>query len=176
MMEADRMKYFIVTVDSNYVPPVPVGWYGKIDRKTLRGKKPYQMQKHLLFYIEKHMQTVFTDVLPFPCFMVSKTVRNVIESYDPIVRFARVVLYDQERKKSMSYYIPFLDRIEPEEKNMALGKNGGAVVLAREKLKEHVIMETEKDGKIRVIMRMDLLESIFRRGAVGIGIEEVHIV
>lgn len=43
------MKYYLVTVDANYVAPVPVGWYGKIDRKSRREKKAYQMEKHLIF-------------------------------------------------------------------------------------------------------------------------------
>lgn len=175
-METNRMKYFIVTVDSNYVPPVPVGWYGKIDRKTLRGKKSYQMPKHLLLYIEKHMQTVFTDIISFPCFMVSKNVRNIIEKYDSFIRFARVVFYDREKKTSMGYYIPFLDRAEPPVINTAHGITDKTMVLEREKLEGRVIMEIATDDKSRVIMRMDLLESILRRGAIGIGIEEVHIV
>ena len=36
------MKYFVITVDKNFVPPVPIGWYGKIDRKTWKGKKAHE--------------------------------------------------------------------------------------------------------------------------------------
>ena len=46
------MKYFIVSVDGNYVPPAAIGWYGVIDRMTLHKKKAYEVQKHLLFLIE----------------------------------------------------------------------------------------------------------------------------
>ena len=42
------MKYFIVSVDGNYVPPAAIGWYGVIDRMTLHKKKAYEVQKHLL--------------------------------------------------------------------------------------------------------------------------------
>lgn len=168
------MKYFIVTVDSNYVPPMPVGWYGKIDPRSLVGKKAWQVPKHMLFYVERHMQTIFTDIITFPCFMVSKTVRNIIEKYDPFVSFVRVIFYEKEIKRSMGYYIPFLDRVESSV-NMEYGKSG-KLVFMREELESHVMMRTAVGDKTCVIMRMDLIESILRRGAVGIGIEEVQIV
>ena len=47
------MKYFIVSVDGNYVPPAAIGWYGVIDRMTLHKKKAYEVQKHLLFLVER---------------------------------------------------------------------------------------------------------------------------
>ena len=72
------MKYFAVAVDSNYVAPVPVGWQGIIDKRTLHRKKAYEIQEHLLFHVESHMQMVYTDVITFPCFMVSETVKRVI--------------------------------------------------------------------------------------------------
>ena len=70
------MKYYLVTVDANYVAPVPVGWYGKIDRKSRREKKAYQMDKHLMFQTEEHMQMIFTDIVTFPCLMVSKMIHD----------------------------------------------------------------------------------------------------
>ena len=81
------MKYFIVSVDGNYVPPAAIGWYGVIDRMTLHKKKAYEVQKHLLFLVEKHMQMVFTDVVAFPCFMVSGMVREAIKMYAPFLKY-----------------------------------------------------------------------------------------
>lgn len=43
------MKYYQIVVDAHYIPPVPVGWYGKIDQKTVAEKKSYEMPLHLLF-------------------------------------------------------------------------------------------------------------------------------
>ena len=86
------MKYFAVFVDSNYVAPVPVGWQGIIDKKTIHRKKVYEMQEHLLFRVESHMQMVYTDVITFPCFMVSETVKKVISKYQPFLKYTRVVL------------------------------------------------------------------------------------
>ena len=79
------MKYFITEVSKNYIAPMPTDWFGIIDRKTLSLKKFYQMPRHLMFSIEKRMQAVFTDILTFPCFMVSEMVRDVINQYESSV-------------------------------------------------------------------------------------------
>ena len=133
------MKYFSITVDDNYVPPSPLGWWGVIDRKTLERKKQSQMSKHMLFQVESHMQMVFTDVVRFPCFLVSELVMNVINKYDQFISFERIVFYDKGRKKSMIYYLPFLNRIELEKDNTCKKEND--LVIDREKIEEYVITE-----------------------------------
>ncbi len=167
------MKYFSVSVNDNYVPPSPQGWWGVIDRKTLQRKKRSQMPKHLLFQVDSHMQMVFTDVIVFPCFMVSELVKNVIKKYDPLISFKRIVFYDKDRKKSMIYYLPFLYKIEITKDSMSNKEK--VPVIDKEELKEHVIMEIKNDGKSYLIMRMDLVESILRRGAIGIGLKEIKV-
>lgn len=167
------MKYFSITVDDNYVPPSPLGWWGVIDRKTLERKKQSQMSKHMLFQVESHMQMVFTDVVRFPCFLVSELVMNVINKYDQFISFERIVFYDKGRKKSMIYYLPFLNRIELEKDNTCKKEND--LVIDREKIEEYVITEIICNGKKYFIVRMDLAESILRRGAVGIGLKEITV-
>lgn len=154
------MKYFLVSVDKNYIAPSPLGWNGILSRNILHEKKAHQMPKHMLFQVEGHMQMVFTDVITFPCFMVSEVIMNVIKKYDRFTKFVRIVLFDKEKKKSMTYYLPFLDSKDSIDEVV---------------LNEKVIMEIEKKSKLCVVMRMDLIESILRRGVVGLGLEETNL-
>lgn len=167
------MKYFKIMVDKHYTPPMPTGWYGVLDKKSLEKRKSYQMPKHMLFYVEEHMQMVFTDIITFPCFMVSKMVQSVIEKYDRSVRFARVILYDRKRGDSMAYYIPFPDRIGIDKEDTGEGNISGEKTEMGEVMEERVIAELRTPEGTFVVMRMDLAESILRRDAVGIGLEEV---
>ncbi len=160
------MKYFAVSVDSNYVAPVPVGWQGIIDKKTIHRKKVYEMQEHLLFRVESHMQTVYTDIITFPCFMVSETVKKVISKYQPFLKYTRVVLLQKET--SMAYYIPFLEQAGKGMKN-SMGKR----LLGREQTDGRIIAEIQAGDNIRIMMRMDLVEGILRRKTVGVGLEEI---
>lgn len=167
------MKYFSVSVDSNYVAPLPLEWWGVIDKKTLQRKKRFQIPEHLLFQVKSHMQMVFTDIIETPCFMVSELVMGVIKKYDPFISFERIVFFDKDRKKSMIYYLPFLNRIELTEGSTF--SNERISVIDREELGEHVAVEIVNDGKTYIIMRMDLIESILRRGTIGIGLKEIKV-
>lgn len=170
------MKYFIVEVDKNYVAPMPIGWNGIIDRKTLCGKKTSQVQKHMLFQVKAHMQMVFTDVLTFPCFMVSSKVRDIIKKYDSFVRFVRVILYDKERKNSMAYYIPFMEQGDCKEVQDETNKNVWHIRVRKEDLKEKIFITVKNNENYYAIMRMDLVESILRRETIGIGLREIDII
>ena len=48
--------------------------------------------------------------------------------------------------------------------------------MEREKLSGKVILETKGMDRTYVMVRMDVLESMLRRGAAGIGLREIHIV
>ncbi len=168
-----KVKYFSISVDDNYVPPSPLGWWGVIDRKTLERKKRSQMQKHMLFQIESHMQMVFTDIIMFPCFLVSELVMNVIKKYDQFINFERIIFYDKSKKKSMIYYLPFLNKIELKKSSTHVKEN--VPVISREELGEYIIMETIYDDKTYIVMRIDLVESMLRRGVIGIGLKEIIV-
>ena len=170
------MKYFLVEVNEKYIAPVPVGWYGIIDKKTLSKKSPYQIGKHLLFPVESNMQMVFTDVMTSPCFMVSETVRNVIRKYDSFIYFIRIILLDKEHRQSMAYYIPYLDTV-PYTIRKDVDKGGKPYFAVDKKsVEEKAVAEITDGHNSHVIMRMDLIESILRRQAVGIGLREIQMI
>ncbi|MDE6951981.1 MAG: hypothetical protein K2P64_13860 [Lachnospiraceae bacterium] len=164
------MKYFIISVDNNYVAPSPLRWQGILDRKTLHEKKSFQIPEHLLFSVENHMQMMYTDIIVFPCFMVSEMVMNVIKKYNPFIKFVRILFYDQEEKRSMIYYLPFLNKMT------GLNcKGNGELVLNRSEWKDRVIGEVEDNkNKLHIVVRMDLAESILRRNAIGVGLAEIE--
>lgn len=67
-----------------------IGWYEKNNKNAWGGA--YEMPKQFLFPIEKHMYTVFTDIITFPTFMVSSMVRDVIKLYNPFLRYVRIIM------------------------------------------------------------------------------------
>lgn len=171
-----KMKYFVLTVDEHYVAPVPIGWYGKLNRKAWKDKKKYEIPKHYIFYVEKHMQMIFTDMITFPCFMVSEMMKDTIGQYDPSVQFARVILCDRERKQSMAYYLPFLEQVGIRGKMTEIGTGIlSCTCVEGNIISDQVLIELTDQEKYYLTVRMDLLESILRRGAVGLGIKEIQI-
>lgn len=170
------MKYFQVEVDEQYGVTNLLGWFGVIDRKTLDRRGPHQIGRHLLFSVEGNRQMAFTDVMTAPCFMVSETVRNAIRKYDSRIYFTRIIVLDKENRQSMAYYIPWLDRITCTfRKEREQGREWCAEV-ERKSVEGKAITEVTDGYFFRVIMRMDLVESILRRQTVGIGLQELQMI
>ncbi len=70
----------------------------------------------------------------------------------------------------MAYYIPYLEQIP-----VGRDKDGKGIYLDGEKAGNRVIMEAADRDRLHIVMRMDLVESILRRGAVGIGLKEIKV-
>lgn len=168
------MKYFQLFVDVNYIPPSPIGWYGKLDGKTLEGKRAYEMPKHSLFLVEAHQQMVFTDVITFPCFLISEKVKEILQKYDSSISYMRVIFYDQAKGKSKAYYLPFLEEIEADRKEN--GDSTQRAVSGLKGLRNRAIFKLRENNQTKIIIRLDLLESILRRETLGIGVKEISIV
>lgn len=170
------MKYFILKEDKNYIYPSLLGWYKVLDRKTMECKKFYEMPKHLLFYVEEHMQMIYTDIIMSPCFMVSDIVKKTIELYNPFIKYSRIILFDKKRKKSMAYYIPFLQTVDCIIKNNVYNSKKQIIQIEKEKVNGQVLIRVLQMNQTNILIRLDLIESILRRGAIGIGLEETEMI
>ncbi len=168
------MKYFQLFVDENYIPPSPMDWYGKLDRRTMADKYFYDLPKQSLFVAEPNMQMMFTDIITFPCFLVSKTIMHTLNQYDSSITHIRIILYEQERKQSKIYYLPFLYEIETQSSQRGAFKE--TLVVEHGLLRDRAIFKANNCGTSRIFVRLDLLESILRRDAVGIGVREVELI
>lgn len=164
------MKYFQLFVDENYIPPSLVAWYGKLDRKALEGKRAYELPRHSLFLVEAHQQMVFTDVITFPCFLVSEKVKEILQIYDPTMSYARMVLYEENRQISKTYYYPFLEELEEDIQDDTSMKQFAA---EPKENRIELIFKMRAKNRTKVILRLDLLESILRRNPIGIGVREI---
>ncbi|MCI8947997.1 MAG: hypothetical protein HFI91_13265 [Lachnospiraceae bacterium] len=173
---SEGMPYFAVGVDNRYIPPSPLGCQEIINRKMVTLKKPHEFPRNLLFMVEPNTQMTFTDVVNFPCFMVSSMVREAVLRYEPFMRFVRVILYDRERKENRAYHIPFMERQKAVEGRGTPGAASVRLRVDRQSLEDRALVEITCPTGQAVIMRMDLTESILRRGALGISLGEVETV
>ena len=173
------MRYFALDIHAAYTPPRLTKWHGILDQKTVRDKKRNLIPKYTLFQIENHMQTVFTDILFHPCFMVSKKVMDVIKLYEPSLRFERVALSDQVAKKIFVYYIPILEELDVLTGNSRVANDKCTleyIEIDGKKVKHKAIFQLENNGKIYVLVHLDLIESLLRRKAIGVDLKVVDTI
>lgn len=173
------MDYFILEVHPNYTPPNIQKWNGKLDTKTLKEKQYDLLSEHLMFLVSKDMQMIFTDLITFPCFMVSKEGMEVIRLYEPFLVFAKVILFDEEKKKSKVYYIPFLEEVDCLTENSRFNLDRSVIHYAQvdgTKIKERTIVQIGNVNRTHILIRLDLAESLLRRNFIGMGLVETDTI
>ena len=174
------MEYFIFELDEAYVAPRPLNWYGKLDVRALQGKKRYELPERMVFQIEQHMQTVWTDIIMSPCFMISKEAKEIIQMYNPHLTFLRVLFSNQKKRQVKAYYLPFLPSINALTENSKFNLNRSVIHHAEvdgNLMKNRVIAKVGNVSKENcVLIRSDLAESLLNGNLIGIGLRETNMV
>jgi len=167
------MTYFVLEVHPAYSPPQIKNWFGVLDQKSLKQKNRTLLPKHAAFRMENHMHTVYTDIILNPCFLVSKGVMEVIRLYEPRLRFESLILLNQEKKIIRTYHLPKLEELDVLTANSRFNRDKSVLYHAEidaTKTKKKAIFQVANIGHPCILIRLDLVESLLRRKAVGIGL------
>lgn len=173
------MKYYCLAIDKRYSEaPVIKNWYGKIERENITEEKSYLLQQRELLEIVENKNVFFTDIVVFPFFLVSDLCKNVISMYAPKTKFKQVVLMDMKTNKYQMYHLPVLKKVNSIETKKKIGNiiiKESALMVHKDDIGDLGIFQVETNGKTNTIIRLDMLESMLRRGAKGIGIQEIKV-
>ena len=165
------MRYFLLKTDPKYnTSPVIENWYPTIDVRLICKEKGHKLPKRELLFIQSNPDTVFTDIIDFPFFLGTKMVRDVIKMYEPTTQFKEIILLDRKNATSEIYYIPLLEHCDclAPESELSRGRDTLiTAVLDPEKIEDRSIFY--------FVARLDLVESLLRRGGRGIGLERCII-
>lgn len=172
------MKYFVLDVHKAYFTPQFTKWHGVLDLQSLREKERGSTLNYPIFQVSHHIQTVFTDILMHPCFMVSKKVMDTIKLYESSLHAHRIFLADSTIKKTCAYYIPILENLDVLTADSRVGRDKTTleyIEIDDTKTKGKAIFQIENNGKIYVFVHLELVESLLRREVIGIDLREIDI-
>ena len=173
------MRYFLLKTDPKYnTSPVIENWYPTIDVRLISKEKGYKLPKRELLFIQSNPDTIFTDIIDFPFFLGTKMVRDVIKMYEPATRFREIILLDRKNATSKIYYLPLLEHCDCLSPKSELSRGRDTLITAvldPEKIEDRSIFYLGGFSKFYVVARLDLVESLFRRKAQGIGLESCMI-
>ena len=168
------MKYFQLLLNDRYdVMPCINGWAQKYDTRFINEKDCHKLPSRDLLFVEPNRDTVFPSVVNFPFFLVTETVFDAVKLYEPGIVSKEVVLLDGQYAKSEVYFMPILksvDCLHPDTVWKSDRKTFNKIVLDRDKLGKEAIFRPAGASHTIAIARFDLIESILRRGAKGIGL------
>lgn len=141
------MRYFLLKTDPKYnTSPVIENWYPKIDVRLIRKETGHKLPKRELLFIQSN--------------------------------FKEIILLDRKNATSEIYYIPLLEHCDclAPESELSRGRDTLiTAVLDPEKIEDRSIFYLGGFSKLYAVARLDLVESLLRRGGRGIGLERCII-
>jgi len=174
-MEHKTMKYFILRVDKMFsdgpqMKPIT------LDKKLICKDEFHRIEKRQIVSMKVAEDTLFPDLMDRPAILISEMMMSVIQMYGDVILKRDIILIDSAVRVVKRYFLVVLEKLEVSSWKVEAGeiplihliKVGGP-------LKNRNIFEIEWDEKRELIINLDFAESILRRGAFGIRLEEIEL-
>ena len=170
------MRYYIMSQDKRIKQPIRFREFSpnqveEFDRSYAK-KQRVSVTLHLLD--DKH--TVYSDVVEAPCYMVSKALSDIIQMFDVETIFPNVVFHSRVMDP-LVYKILLTDRedVLHEDTEFYKDKSIKNLVLDRTKIGNKQVFRIDGISPGYVIVSMNIVEAVIRRGLEGIVFQQVEV-
>ena len=163
--------YFIKKLDGIREPDIR-DYNQVINYQAFEKDQPYKMPERSVCVLKNEADLGLILLSPFPLFHMEA--RKSLDLFLWDCRYKEYIFLDQKNNKSEQYYLPFFMRIkgnidEQEDK-------GGTVVHLSSPWPEDIpVIYLQTGEKLMVLVRLELLESLMRRGLCGVELAPVRI-
>ena len=154
------MRYFILRQNPFLGQKIQLnGWQEKINTKWICFQDFYKTPRRCVLTASFGENTPFPDIVINPFLLLSKLIMDVVKLYGEPVYRRDIIIINEQEQQSKQYYLTMLEMV------------GQGRIL----WEERNLFCMEIKNKKEIVASQDFAESILRRGAVGIDLEEVEI-
>ncbi|WP_143322425.1 hypothetical protein [Clostridium sp. HBUAS56010] len=170
------MKYFILETEKEFCDaPILNKWKEEFPSSLVCIKNFYKIPERNIISISTNKDTIFPAIFISTYVMVSEMVKSVIDMYGDKVLAKDVVLVDSARGEIERYFLVVLSEVSGEMQTLGRKRS---VVIERNAgipLKDRNIFMLKLKERRKIIVNLDFAESILRRSAQGICLEEIEL-
>lgn len=135
------------------------GWQEKINPKWICFQDFYKTPRRCVLTASLGENTPFPDIITIPFLLLSKLIMDVVELYGESVYRRDIIIVNEQDQQSKQYYLAMLETV-----------GQGRILWG-----ESNLFCMEIDSQKEIVVSQDFAESILRRGAVGIELEEINM-
>lgn len=172
------MRYFLIETDEKNRIPYSINKSRTIDIRLLTKENFGKLPRWNIVEMDIPQEVFFPDVLCDPFLLLSEACIKTVMMYQQDILYTGIKLWNKESGLNRTYFLPVLDDLEcmsDETQYNSVGNRILKLVLDRGKIGQKVIFQVKGfDGK-GFVGRLDLVESMLRRGARGIKLTEVEV-
>lgn len=153
-----------------------MNWHDKLDVRDIHLENAYELPERELLLIRSNQETMFTDIISDPFFLVSEKIKKTIQMYEPKIKTKEIVLLDKIYGKAERYFLPLFEEIDclDGKSEFDLGHNEiRKIVLNWDKVEGCNIFQIKGVEKQYIVGNLDIVESILKRGCFGMRLAEL---
>lgn len=174
------MKYFLVKSNPNYerMPIIIKVPLKEISPSDLLNKNYYKFKKVTILPIYDRNEFDFIDCISSPIFLISDICMDVVKMYNPSIVSKNIVLLSEKSGKMNTYHLPLLPIINCLTEKSKFNLDRSYIEYAEldlEKVKHNNIFYIGDSTGNYTVARLDVLESMLKRGARGLHISELDV-
>ncbi len=174
------MKYYIMETDDTNKCPYNINSNRGVDVRLLTKENFKDLPDWNVVGMTLPEEGFFPDLLCSPWVMMSEACARAVMAYEPGIQTRGMKLFDRERDINATYFFIMPDQVDclsDKTEYNSLGNRIVRPVLDRKKVGSRVVFKVKGyDERKCLVGRMDFVESLFRRGAAGIHLEEIEVV
>lgn len=168
-----NLKYFILTNEEKNPLLQIMNINQSIDVRKLNRKEYQTIPSYVLLNAKLGIDGIFPDIIEKPVFLLSRAAMEVTGLYDSNIPFLFFVLFDTDKGECASYFSPVLEEEDCLAQKPVPGQR--ELILDRSKMGGIPLFRIRTGTESAVIIRMDLAESLLKRGAIGLNLKEVSL-
>ena len=154
------MRYYIIKTQTLFLKSMWIfDWREKINPDWLCLSELYRIPKRIVLPVEIKEYIPYPDMITEPVLMVSELVYKVIKMYGEMVYTRDVILTDHKSCENKRYYLVVFENTENKQWP----------------IQECNIFFRNLNGIRTLFASIDLVESILRRGAVGLHLDKIDL-
>lgn len=172
------MKYFLIGMDEENKTPYNINKNRAIDIRMLSKENLNKLPLWNVLETDMPQEGFFPDIICRPFLLLSGKCVKTVVMYQPDILFKGVKLWDKKSGINATYFLTILDKLDcmsEQTQYNSVGNRVTKLVLDRDKISSKAVFEIKGFDRKCIVGRMDFVESILRRGAEGITLEEICI-
>ncbi|WP_438347714.1 hypothetical protein ACP8HI_18850 [Paenibacillus sp. FA6] len=173
------MDYFVLRQDERYTQiPMIEQLRTQINTRHIHLTDAHHIPDTSIFYVKADQETTYLDFLDRQLVLMSNNMKQLIDLYQPDYITKLVVLIDRTMQKQSEYYLPIFKEISCLSPNTEFHHDHTTIkrlVLQESQIQNHQIFQIKESEKPLIVIRLDVAESIFRRGFTGICLDRISV-
>ena len=170
------MDYFIMRQDERLTNVVKMILPDFLGGGHLTSEQEQELPSTMVIFAKENQNNAYPDYIESPVMLISEKLKRMFSKYQEDIIFKTAVLVEKEINRQEVYYLISVPKIACVSETS---------VFDRQDHVQELVLDTKKVGNARIfcaadyenkmIVRLDVAESILRRDSEGIWFEKVNI-